>query len=143
MIKNIVLADLEDVVSLEKSCFISPYGLNTLKSSFSSSSFFGVIEKNKEVEGYLLSTVVLDEANIDRVAVKNEYRNRGVASKLISYTEGELMKKGVKTVYLEVRISNERAIRLYTKLGYESVAVRKKYYDGVEDAFVMKKILVE
>ena len=143
MISSVKETDLLEILEIEKSCFKSPYTEKMLQSSFEYKGFFGAVKKSEEIEGYLICSIVLDEANIDRVAVREKYRNQNVATSLIAFTEKELKNRGVKTVYLEVRVSNQKAINLYTKLGYENVAIRKKYYDNVEDAFVMEKLLVE
>ncbi|MEB3851455.1 MAG: ribosomal protein S18-alanine N-acetyltransferase [Desulfurococcales archaeon] len=72
------------------------------------------------------------------IAVLEEYRGRGVGSALLSETIRSLRDHyGVESIYLEVRVSNERAIRLYEKFGFRKVRIIKKYYMDGEDAYVM------
>ncbi|MCE4606729.1 MAG: ribosomal protein S18-alanine N-acetyltransferase [Desulfurococcales archaeon] len=78
------------------------------------------------------------------IAVLPEYRNKGIGSTLLTRAI-ELMKKnyGVKKVYLEVRVSNEGAIRLYNKFGFQIEDVIPHYYRDGEDAYLMEKELEE
>ena len=66
-----------------------------------------------------------------------EYRNRKVASTLMLCFLREAVKQGVHWSTLEVSEINEHAIKLYTRFGYKTVSVRKKYYGENEDAFLM------
>ncbi|MBQ3234655.1 MAG: ribosomal protein S18-alanine N-acetyltransferase [Clostridia bacterium] len=139
MIRHFERTDLFEIEEIERECFRVPYAEKMLESSFSAPTFFGLLDKDKEIKGYVFATVVLDEANIDRVAVREKYRSHKVATNLLKEAEKQFKNKGVNSVYLEVRRSNEHARHLYEHLGYMVVGVREKYYEGVEDAFVMLK----
>lgn len=141
MIRAFERSDLKEIEEIERECFKVPYAEKMLETSFNSPTFFGLLEKGEEIKGYVLATVVLDEVNIDRVAVREKYRSHKVATNLIEKAEEIFLARGVKDVYLEVRRSNLHAMSLYEYLGYEKVGVREKYYEGVEDAFVMHKFL--
>lgn len=140
MIKQIDRSSLLQIEEIERECFEDFYSLSTLESSFSSPSFFGLIKYGDTIKGYILASVVLDTADIDKVAVKKEYRNQKIATQLISKLESELKLKGVKEVFLEVRRSNLPAINLYKSNGYQKISERKNYY-GNEDALIFKKDL--
>jgi ribosomal-protein-alanine N-acetyltransferase len=80
--------------------------------------------------------------HIISIAVKEGYRGRGVGTKLLV----EAMRRlhtyyGAREVYLEVRVSNERAIRLYKKLGFRVVQRVAGYYADGEDAYIMARPL--
>ncbi len=88
--------------------------------------------------GYLRKSLYKKLGHIISIAVMPEYRGRGIGYALMS----EALKKlkefyGVKEVYLEVRVSNEPAIRLYEKLGFKKVQRIKYYYLDGEDAWLM------
>ncbi len=142
MIRLFKREDLHDIEVIERECFKVPYSENMLESSFNTPTFFGLLDKEEEVRGYVFATVVVDEANIDRVAVREKYRSHKVATNLLLKVEEIFLDKGIKHLYLEVRRSNVHAISLYERLDYKKIGVREKYYEGVEDAFVMYKELV-
>ncbi|MCP6756142.1 GNAT family N-acetyltransferase, partial [Klebsiella pneumoniae] len=82
--------------------------------------------------------VIIDEAHIGTIAVTEQFRNQGIAEKLIRYGLNSAALKGAETAMLEVRRSNESAIRLYTRLGFVVDGVRERYYqDNHEDAILM------
>lgn len=139
MIRKITNDDLLEISIIEKAIFKTPYTLDMLKSSMNASTFFALVDSDKEIKGYVIASKVLDEVNIDRVAVKEEYRRQKIATNLIVGLEEELKKQGSKIFYLEVRKSNVSAINLYKSMGYEEIAIRKNYYENTEDAIIMEK----
>ncbi len=141
MVEKITLKSLSQVAEIESECFSLPYTVAMLESGYNAPSFLGLVDVGEDIRGYVLATVVLDEANIDRVAVRKIYRGQKIASNLIKSLEVELLDRGVKTVLLEVRRSNTPAINLYTCLGYKKIAERKNYYENREDALIFNKIL--
>lgn len=141
MIRKFNRDDLYDIELIERECFRVPYAEKMLESSFNAPTFFGLLDKGEEIRGYVFATVVLDEVNIDRVAVREKYRGKKVATNLLLKAEELFLEGGIKYVFLEVRRSNIRAISLYESLGYKKVGIREKYYENIEDAFVMQKEL--
>ena len=141
MIVNIDRASLANIEEIEKECFTDYYSYQALESSFNSPSFIGLMEFDGEIKGYILASAVLETADIEKVAVKFNYRNQKIATNLITALESDLKSKCVKEIFLEVRRSNQSAINLYKKCGYQKISERKNYYGGVEDALVYKKDL--
>jgi len=94
------------------------------------------------VLGYVGSQSCFEDADILNVCVAPAARRQGVAEALMRELEQQLLPKGVEKITLEVRASNEPAIRLYEKLGYAQVGVRKGYYEKPrEDALILRKEL--
>lgn len=90
-----------------------------------------VAKIDEKIVGYIFLEKT-DEINISRVAVKREYQNHGIATKMINHVieDGKLNKLNVS---LEVSINNLRAKRLYKKLSFELRRIRKNYYrDGAD-----------
>ena len=142
MVKLIKADMLYEIAEIEKECFSNSYGYSVLQSTINAPTFLGFAEVDGDsVKGYLLATVVLDEANIDRIAVKKDYRNQKIATRLINEFEKVLYAKKVNNVFLEVRRSNQVAINLYKSQGYKNLSERKNYYENGEDALIFKKSL--
>ena len=82
-----------------------------------------------------------DELNIDSIVVKKEYRNFGIATKLIKKADELAKRNKIETLSLEVSHKNITAYLLYKKLGFVERRVRKKYYaDGANAIEMIKKV---
>ncbi len=99
-----------------------------------------VYEKDNQVIGFLMYTELEETADVVDIVVKEEYRQKRVASCLLDAMISEL-KDSVKLLTLEVRKSNVAAISLYKKFGFEIINTRKKYYANQEDAYLMGRRL--
>ena len=98
--------------------------------------FKAVIEK--EIVGFIILQKT-DEINVDSVVVKREFRNLGIASKLILKAEKFAKEKDTDVLSLEVSHKNITAYLLYKKLGFIERRTRKKYYADGSDAIEMFK----
>ena len=93
------------------------------------------------IAGYVIYSLVCDEAELLRIAVSEKYRGMGYGKKLMSAFVDELQGKA-GSIFLEVRAGNETAIGLYEAAGFETAGIRKKYYTQPdEDAVIMNKRL--
>jgi len=100
--------------------------------------------QDNELMGYLIISTVCDEAEIIQIVVKKNYSRTGFATGLINEAFDHCCKKGVNSVFLEVRVSNLAAIAFYEKTGFRKTGFRKKYYSSpVEDALIMYKKLCQ
>lgn len=134
---------LTSIEEIEKKCFSMPWTLEQLRSQLPDERHvFLTAEKEGSAIGYVGMAYVLDEGYISNVAVSPEHRCMGIGDALI----GELLRRAdaleLSFVTLEVRRSNDPAISLYLKHGFEKVAERKNYYDlPREDAILMTRFL--
>ena len=96
---------------------------------------------DNKIIGYLLFQHIYDRIEIDDFFVLENHRNNGIGSKLMEKLISYSKDNSIKNITLEVRKDNYNAIRIYEKYGFESVALREKYYNGV-DALLMKKELM-
>jgi len=88
--------------------------------------------------GYGGFWMMVDEAHICTLALRDEWRGRGLGELLLASLVEQAMERQAAVVTLEVRVSNLRAQGLYTKYGFKTVGERKHYYsDNHEDAFIM------
>lgn len=138
-VRKMQAADVEAVSQIEAAVFSQPWSrqgfLETLKMK---NTIFLVAEENEKILGYAGMYAALDEGEITNVAVAPEARCRGVGQRLIEEIKKEAEKKSVVQIILEVRVSNNSAIRLYRRNGFVSCGIRKGFYDfPKEDAYIM------
>ncbi|HEY8424361.1 MAG TPA: ribosomal protein S18-alanine N-acetyltransferase, partial [Clostridia bacterium] len=139
MIRQAIIEDLPEIYRLEKECFEQDAWTeqNFLGALESGLSKIFVYQADKKIVGYAVLTVVFDEAHLDNIAVSSRYRRQGIGRQLILYILRYLENIGINKITLEVRISNTAAINLYKSLGFVIEGVRKKYYEDLEDAYIM------
>jgi len=90
------------------------------------------------IVGYAGFWLVLDEANVVNIAVHPEWRRKGVGKFLVREVLSMAKARGARLVTLEVRVSNEAALALYRRLGFDIIAMRKRFYQKPEeDAYVL------
>ncbi|MBU0502415.1 MAG: ribosomal protein S18-alanine N-acetyltransferase [Candidatus Margulisbacteria bacterium] len=98
----------------------------------------GKEKEEEKVVGYIGVEKIAGETHIINMAVHPDYRRKGVGKKLI-----ETILNDSDVFFLEVRISNVAAQKLYEKFGFKNVGTRKKYYqDNGEDAYIMRREVV-
>ena len=143
VIQNAEKKHLAQLENLEKLCFSMPWTREQLESQLPDAQHvFLVAVDGESVLGYVGMMFVLDEGYISNVAVSPEARRCGIGDALIAELLLRAEEKALSFVTLEVRESNEAAIRLYQKHGFQKVGLRKKYYDlPKEDAILMTKFL--
>ena len=132
---------IEQIAALERECFSTPWSEAMLTEVLfdSQASFIVAESEDGGVLGYAGLQVVLDEGYIDNIAVEPNARRHGVADELLDvfcrFGEANLA-----FLTLEVRASNEPAIALYRKHGFEEAGRRKNYYTKpTEDAVIMTR----
>lgn len=131
------------VAEMERQCFSDPWSEKSVASELDNPlSLWLIAEADGVVAGYVGSQTVLDSADMMNLAVSQGFRRQGIGEQLVNSLTEALAEKGVKTLLLEVRISNEPAKQLYQKLGFEIVGKRPRYYEKPrEDALILRKEL--
>lgn len=105
-----------------------------------SDTIYLVAEQNGEILGYCGLWQSFEEGEIPNVAVSAKARNQGIGRKLLEELFRYGKESGIEAFTLEVRESNRPALHLYESLGFESVGVRKDFYDKPkENAVIMWK----
>ncbi len=92
---------------------------------------------------YAQSVRAADEADISRICVEEEFRGRGIASKLLTELLRQSREAGAAKFFLEVRKSNQAARNLYERMGFTVTGVRRKYYDEPEEDAVLMALFSE
>jgi len=139
ILDDMKVEDLPEVLVIEKASFQTPWSFALFSAEIKKHiSVVRVAKKNGMVVGYLCANIVMDEGHILNLAVHPEYRGRGIASRMIEEMLDIMRESNCKSVFLEVRFSNEEARKMYEKFGFCLLATRKNYYvSPVEDAVVM------
>ena len=134
---------LDDVYIIETECFSHPWSKQSLEEEMNNeTSLFLVAKEENEVIGYIGMSIVIDEGYIFNVAVRESYRNNGVATALINELVTYGKKNNFSFITLEVRESNLPAISLYSKFGFIKAGERKDYYSNPkENAILLTKYL--
>lgn len=133
--------DLEQVSTMEAACFSMPWSKKSFEENLNRSDAVYVVARDGDkVLGYCGAYVILNEADINQVAVEPLHRKKGVGRKMLAALLDKLGKAGADAVTLEVRKSNEAAIALYESMGFVMEGIRKNFYEKpVEDALIMWK----
>ena len=138
--REISLGDLDGIVQIERAVNPFPWGEEALRDTIASSGHHLMSMREGRAVGFLLSSFVLDEAQLLLIGVSPDWQGVGVGGQLLKELINRSQDQGQKLIYLEVRSGNERAIRLYRSLGFIDIGVRRDYYPGLvgrEDAIVM------
>lgn len=135
-------SDLDDIYELDMQTFAMPWSKEALSHDIleNDNAFVIVAEYEGEFAGYADIWTVLDEADLNSIAVRVDFRRKGIGDAIMLAMTEILSANGVATINLEVRVSNMPAIKLYKKYGFNECGVRPGYYlDNGEDALIMKR----
>lgn len=140
-IRRMQKEDVPQVAQMEEEYFSEPWSARAFHEALDKKEYlYMVAVDGKEVVAYCGMYQVLDEGNITQVAVRSDMRGKGIARKLLQDFMQIGKTKGVAAYTLEVRVSNQSAIRAYEACGFETECVRKEFYTSPkEDAFIMWK----
>lgn len=129
------------IAEIEKDCFSHPWSEATLESEIKSrfSDFFGAFCEG-ELAGYIGGRTIAEETEIFNVAVKPDFRRKGIAKKLIEKFIEASLEKETRQIFLEVRTSNLGAINLYEKCGFVFCGIRKDYYDDPKENAILMRL---
>jgi [ribosomal protein S18]-alanine N-acetyltransferase len=132
---------LEDVVRLEAASFSSPWSRDMLARELRNPDVARVyVLRNRDGEllAFCACWFIADELHINTLAVRADARRQGLATKLLRFAFDEASAAGITRATLEVRRSNEAALKLYDRLGFQVKAVRPSYYSRpVEDGLIL------
>lgn len=133
-------ASLPQLAALEKACFpADPWSEALFRDALDNPAVAILLAQGKDggILGYAVLSVILDEGNLDNIAVAPDARRQGVADALLG-TVLSFGREHLSVLTLEVRASNAPAAALYEKHGFAAVGRRKNYYtDPKEDAILM------
>lgn len=143
-IKPMSLQTVDAVAQIEAECFSQPWSQDAFVAELSNpAAVTFVADVDGEIAGFINLGVVLDEATVNNIAVKQGYRRRGIGRALMTAAIDYCRKNRLSVLMLEVRQSNRAAIALYERFGFQAVGIRKRFYDQPEeDAVLMNKNII-
>ncbi|MCQ2449619.1 MAG: ribosomal protein S18-alanine N-acetyltransferase [Clostridia bacterium] len=131
---------ISKIAALERECFAEPWSENAIAESYDAGTRFIVAAGPSGVIGYVGVSIIAGEAYITNVAVTKSARQTGVGSLLMAQMITVCRQNDAEFVSLEVRVSNQPAIALYEKFGFELAGERKNFYRfPTENALIMTK----
>ena len=136
--------DIPVVGTIERAGYQFPWSEGIFRDCLRVGYICRVVEVDADLAGYGIMSVGAGEAHILNVCIREEYRCRGLARRILVFLLERARSAGMYEAFLEVRPSNTVASRLYRSLGFEQVGVRKGYYQaavGREDAEVLRRVL--
>ncbi|MEZ4705284.1 MAG: ribosomal protein S18-alanine N-acetyltransferase [Bdellovibrionota bacterium] len=139
-LRSLTSKDLPRVRWIESHAYQDPWPLESFDDLIRYHHFFHVgVTEDKVLMGYVFYQMAAQEMQILNIAVDPNHHSKGFGSLLLEYAHNEGKKNNVIESFLEVRVGNQNAQKLYRKFGYKKVGRRIHYYqDNGEDAWVMR-----
>lgn len=139
IIRKMTENDLPQVCAIEEETFSDPWSEEDFRKSMNeANNSYIVAEIDGKVVGYCGYWGIVGEGYIYNVAVKREYRRQAIGYRMLKSLLDEAIGRGITSFTLEVRCSNEAAIRLYESLGFVRTGIRRDFYSKPkEDAVIM------
>jgi [ribosomal protein S18]-alanine N-acetyltransferase len=133
-------ADISAIQQIEREIFTAPWPRNAYHRELAarSTAHYIVLRRDEEIVGYGGMWRMYDEAHVTTIGVRLDQQHRGYGRILFAALIQSAYDLGAKWITLEVRISNENAIRMYERFAFKVIGRRRGYYtDNGEDAIVM------
>ena len=144
LIRDMGPDDVVMVADVESQSYAFPWSEGIFRDCLRAGYYCCVAEVGHIVVGYGIMSTGAGEAHVLNLCVAEQFRFRGIGSRLLEHLLDFARSLRVADVYLEVRPSNTVAIRLYQSRGFAQIGIRRGYYQaagGREDAVVLRKIL--
>jgi [ribosomal protein S18]-alanine N-acetyltransferase len=149
-IRLIALTDIPNIAQIESNIHSHPWSEKMFSDCFGPESDalgysgFVLVTALQKIMAYLVIQIILDECHILTIGVDKLYQKQGLATQLLQHIS--INYPNLHRILLEVRASNQAAIQLYKKLGFQCIAERKNYYVSsdtqTENALIFEKIII-
>lgn len=137
---------LDQVAHIEKRAYTHPWARGNFSDSLRAGYQARVLLQHHQVLGYFVLMKGLDEAHLLNITVTPDAQGQGLALRLLDELAAWSASQGAQWLWLEVRVSNTRARRIYERYGFKEVGLRRNYYPLApfkrEDAVVMNLSLL-
>lgn len=145
-LRTMQFTDLTAILEIEKVTQISPWNEQIFADCLKVGYRAWVLALDEQVIGYGLLSVGAAEAHVLNLCIHPYYQGIGYGTCLLQHLLDIAYQEAVKTVFLEVRMSNQIALQLYLKMGFNQIGIRKNYYldgqHGKEHGLILAKELL-
>ncbi len=144
-IRKMRRGDIGQIAKIEAATFLGPWPANYFRDCQAAGHDCFVLESGGVIEAYAVMVVARRVAHLLNLCVREPLRGRGRGRRLLTFMI-EAAEGRANGLVLEVRVSNDSAIRLYRSMGFEEIGFRRQYYptaEGREDALVMFRALAK
>lgn len=142
VIRPLLQSDIPTVLEMDKACFSDPWTDEMWRGELAREDVRClVIEDKEKLVGFIVGSVLFEDAELPKIAVLPQAQNCGLGTKLLDALCQQLKALGATRMFLEVRVSNLPARQLYKRNGFEILRTRQCYYPDGEDALELKKDL--
>ena len=140
IVRELNVSDLEEILKIEESLYVDPWNKQAyLRDLENDIAYNYVLEHDGIIIGYYGFWIMFDNIDITKVSIRKEFQGLGLSHILMNDLFARINNVDIKTITLEVRVSNESAINLYKKHGFKQICIRKNYYGNKEDAYILQK----
>jgi ribosomal-protein-alanine N-acetyltransferase len=136
--------DLSAVLEIETVAYEFPWTLPIFRDCLRVGCLCYVYEGSRGILGHGIMSVAAGECHLLNICIHPDHQRRGLGEGMVLFLLDVARERKARVALLEVRASNTAAYRLYTKLGFDEVGVRKGYYparQGREDAIILARDL--
>jgi len=140
IIRPMEIMDIKQVMKVELAAYEFPWTPNIFRDCLRVGYYCCVIENAGDLVGHAVMSYAVGECHILNVCIHPEYQRQGLGRRVIERLLEVGQQNAVRIAFLEVRLSNTGAYRLYEDLGFTEVGIRKEYYpavNGREDAMIL------
>ncbi len=132
--------DLDEVMAVETASYEFPWTEGIFRDCLHNQYLSTLFVQQKKILAYTVAQYIIDECHLLNLCVRETERGKGLGEKMVQYLMNQARQNGMGSIFLEVRVSNTAAIKLYDKLGFNEIGLRRGYYpdkNGREDALVL------
>ena len=138
--RNVTEDDIDRIVAIENECFSDAWGRTAFRSCFESPFYEMVVALiEDEIVGYGIMKCMYEDGELVRIAVTPKCHRRNVAYRMLDWLIKIATHEGVENVFLDVRESNEPAIKLYENMGFEKYEITEGFYNDPKEASIKMK----
>lgn len=139
-IRPMEIMDIKQVMKVELAAYEYPWTPNIFRDCLRVGYYCCVLEDDRGIIGHAVMSYAVGECHILNVCIHPDYQLQGMGKRVIKQLLEVGHRNGSRIAFLEVRLSNQSAYRLYESLGFTEVGIRKDYYPakkGREDAMIL------
>jgi ribosomal-protein-alanine N-acetyltransferase len=140
-IRPMTLSDVDAVIAIEREVFLFPWTPGNFSDSIKAGYHCVVLDRGGQLFGYGVMTIGAEEGHLLTLSIATASQGKGWGERLLRHFIQIAKEQHVRSIFLDVRVSNHAAARLYERIGFKRVGRRRDYYPamgGREDSLIME-----